>query len=135
MKLKFLTQKLDIYVCDRSKVVPRLVIRPARVEDHDDLVPIFNKKSELNPGNPTTPFFLSEYFLKRTTELHSQYYLATLISQSTEAKSGSRVLVATVKDRAVGLMGLTTAFDVQPLRKAFFLEPFNFLKSSDSIYL
>lgn len=103
-------QNVDIFMCHRSDVVPQLIIRLAKVEDHDDLVPIFNKKSELNP------------------ELHSQYFLASLISSVSPTTS---VLVAEVDKRAVGIMSLTSNVDVYPLRKAFALEPFNFLQSSE----
>eukprot|EP00026_Physarum_polycephalum_P001117 Phypoly_transcript_01118.p1 GENE.Phypoly_transcript_01118~~Phypoly_transcript_01118.p1 ORF type:complete len:1198 (+),score=147.66 Phypoly_transcript_01118:30-3623(+) len=105
-------QNVDIFLCGRTKIVPPLLVRLARVEDHDDLVPIFNKKSELNP------------------ELHNQYFLASLMSQQTPNTS---VLVAEVNKRAVGIMSLTTAIEVHQLRQAFSLEPFNFLKSSENL--
>lgn len=117
----------------RTKIVPPLSVRLARVEDHDDLVPIFNKKSELNPGSITSFPLLS--ILKKylqIIELHSQYFLASLMSQQTTSTS---VLVAEVNNRAVGIMSLTTAIEVHQLRQAFFLEPFNYLKSSDSMHL
>lgn len=52
------------------------------------------------------------------------------MSQQTPSTS---VLVAEVNKQAVGIMSLTTAIEVHQLRQAFFLEPFNFLKPSESM--
>lgn len=50
-----------ILSCSRAEHVPKLVVRTARVEDHDDLVPIFNEQSDLD------------------TRLHDSFFLARVI--------------------------------------------------------
>jgi len=39
--------KTTVYRCQRAAFIPNLTIRAARVEDHDDLVPVFNTQSEV----------------------------------------------------------------------------------------
>lgn len=36
---------LSVFVCPRGLYLPNLLIRVARVEDHDDLVPVFNSQA------------------------------------------------------------------------------------------
>ena len=75
--------------------------------------------------------FRTYIFLCNNKELHTNYFLASLMSQ---ASSDAAVLVAEVDRRAVGIMSLTTRVDVKSLRKSFFLDPFNYLQGMVMIY-
>ena len=66
------------YACPRA-VLARPVIREARVEDHDDLVPVFNAQSEV------------------LTERYGEFFIAELIEAQDEA---NRALVAEVDGHA-----------------------------------
>ena len=60
------------------------------------------------------------------TEAYGEYFLAELIAAQNEE---NRALVAQVRDKAVGLMGLTKEVDVKLLHKCFELDAFdNLLK-------
>lgn len=72
-QMTYPSHKLEF--CHRSEFVPRLKVRRARVEDHDDLVPIFNKQSQLLP------------------EIHDKFFLAQLIESQDE---DNRTLVVEV---------------------------------------
>ena len=48
-----------IFVCKRHEHVPVLHIRDAQVQDHDDLVPIFNRQSDML-NNTYGDYFLAE---------------------------------------------------------------------------
>ena len=48
-----------VFVCKRHEHVPVLHIRNARVQDHDDLVPIFNRQSDML-NNTYGDYFLAE---------------------------------------------------------------------------
>ena len=56
------SQGLDnhvLFVCGRDKYVPMLHVRQARVQDHDDLTPIFDRQSDML-SNTYGDFFLAE---------------------------------------------------------------------------
>jgi hypothetical protein len=60
------------------------------------------------------------------TEAYGEYFLAELIAQQNE---NNKALVAQVKDKAVGLMGLTNEVDTTILHQCFELDHFdNLLK-------
>jgi len=62
------------------------------------------------------------------TEAYGEYFIAELIAaQNAENKA----LVAQVKDKAVGLMGLTKEVDVKLLHKCFELDSFDNLLKPD----
>jgi hypothetical protein len=69
-------------------------VRPAKQEDHDDLADVFNSQSET------------------VTEAYGEYFIAELIASQNDK---NKALVAQVKDKAVGLMGLTQEVDVKLL--------------------
>jgi hypothetical protein len=75
-------------------VLPFVEIRQAKQEDHDDLAAIFNSQSET------------------ITETYGEYFIAELIAAQNDL---NKALVAQVKDKAVGLMGLTSEVDVKLL--------------------
>lgn len=98
----------SVLMCRRADVITPLFIRMAKVEDHDNLVEIFDAQSEV------------------VREVYGEYFIAELIeSQNDENKA----LVAEVDGRAVGLMCLTSDVDVNVLAQCFELDPYdNLLK-------
>lgn len=79
-----------IYFSSRVLILPFIEVRRAQQEDHDDLADVFNNQSET------------------VTEAYGEYYLAELIAAQ---NTNNKALVAQVKDKAVGLMGLTNEVD------------------------
>jgi hypothetical protein len=74
----------------------------AKQEDHDDLAAVFNSQSET------------------ITEIYGDYFLAELIAAQDDT---NKALVAQVKDKAIGLLGLTSDLDVKLLHECFELDP------------
>jgi hypothetical protein len=93
-----------IYFSSRVLVLPYVEIRDARQEDHDDLADVFNSQSET------------------VTEAYGEYFIAELIAAQ---GANNKALVAQVKDKAVGLMGLTSEVDVKLLHQCFELDSFD----------
>lgn len=91
-------------------MLPFIEIRNAQQEDHDDLADVFNSQSET------------------VTEAYGEYFIAELIASQND---NNRAIVAQVKDKAVGLMGLTKDVDIKLLHKCFELDPFDNLLKSD----
>ena len=89
-------------------MLPFIEVRSAKQEDHDDLADVFNNQSET------------------VTEAYGEYFLAELIAAQNE---DNKALVAQVKDKAVGLMGLTNETDTSLLHQCFELDQYdNLLK-------
>jgi len=82
-------------------MLPFIEVRRAQQEDHDDLADVFNNQSET------------------VTEAYGEYFLAELIAAQSES---NKALVAQVKDKAVGLMGLTDEVDTKLLHQCFELD-------------
>lgn len=94
----------QVYGCPRSFFIPPLKIRRAVIEDHDDLVPVFNEQSEV------------------LTDIYGEFFLADLIETK---EPNSQSLVAEINGRAVGLMTITDDIDVALLRHTFDLTPYD----------
>ncbi|KAL2917552.1 hypothetical protein HK105_202835 [Polyrhizophydium stewartii] len=95
----------SLQVCHRKDTVPSFRVRKARVEDCDDLVPIFRRQNLLK------------------TE-HADYFLASLV----EAKSESTcTLVAEADGEVVGFMSVSRDFDHAKLHEGYHLEMFDYL--------
>jgi len=62
------------------------------------------------------------------TEAYGEYFIAELIASQNDS---NKALVAQVKDKAVGLMGLTKEVDLKLLHKCFDLDSFDNLLKSD----
>ncbi|GAB5364332.1 hypothetical protein AAMO2058_000960500 [Amorphochlora amoebiformis] len=95
-----------IFLVDATQYRPQLTIRIARVEDHDDLVPIFDRQTQV------------------LTKDHGEYYLTKIINAQNVS---NKVLVGEVSGNPVGLMGLTSDIDVKILSDCFDLKAFNHL--------
>ena len=91
-------------------MLPFIEIRRAKQEDHDDLADVFNSQSET------------------ITEAYGEYFIAELIAAQNDS---NKALVAQVKDKAVGLMGLTKEVDLKLLHKCFDLDAFDNLLKAD----
>ena len=102
--------EVAVFACPRRLYLPDLLVRDARVEDHDDLVPVFNAQSEV------------------LTERYGEFFIAELIEAQDEA---NRALVAEVDGHAVGLMSTSSDIDVGILRDCFDLEPYDGLMKQD----
>jgi len=97
-----------ILCCTRAQIIRPLYIRMARVEDHDNLVAVFNSQSEV------------------VTDIYGEYFIAELIEAQNEE---NKALVAEVDGRAVGMMCLTSNVDINVLAQCFHLDPYdNLLK-------
>jgi len=97
-----------VVICRRLDIITPLFIRMARVEDHDNLVAVFNAQSEV------------------ITDIYGEYFIAELIEAQNDE---NKALVAEVDGRAVGLMCLTSDVDINVLSQCFQLDPYdNLLK-------
>jgi Cilia- and flagella-associated protein 61, N-terminal domain len=90
----------EVAVCSRASVLVLPTIRPAKLEDYDDLVPVMNSRSGINPS------------------FHDTYFVAQLIERNDE---NNRTFVADVNGTAIGLMHVTTTVDVKELSATFML--------------
>jgi hypothetical protein len=100
-----------LHGCMRSTFVPEISVRRARVEDHDDLVPVFNRQSAA------------------LTEIYGDFFLAELIESQNES---NQVVVAECNAKAVGLMSLTADLDIRILQKCFELYAYDNLLRVES---
>lgn len=96
-----------VFTCNRHEHVPVVHVRQARVEDHDDLTPIFNRQSDM---------------LKMT---YGDYFLAELIEAQDE---NMHCLVAEVGGTAYGFMSISKDVNYDLLNNCFELGPFHGLK-------
>nr|XP_044604766.1 cilia- and flagella-associated protein 61 isoform X3 [Equus asinus] len=93
-----------VHVCHRHNHYPQLHIRRARVEDHDDLMPIFLHHDTI---------------LKET---YGEYFLAELIEAQDEE---NHAVVCEVEGVAVGFMSVCSRVNMQLLHECFDLGPFH----------
>ncbi|XP_032715180.1 cilia- and flagella-associated protein 61 isoform X2 [Lontra canadensis] len=97
-------EDFTVHICHRQKHYPQLHIRRARVEDHDDLMPIFLRHDML---------------LKET---YGEYFLAELIEAQDEE---NHAIVCEVEGVAVGFMSVCSRVNMQLLHECFDLGPFH----------
>ncbi|GAB1605044.1 cilia- and flagella-associated protein 61-like isoform X1 [Argonauta hians] len=101
-----------IYIAHRHMFEPLLYIRNARVEDSDEVTPLFNS-------------------LNGTLQsVYGDYYISELIESKGESM---QCIVAEVNDYAVGLMGLNTDIDLNFLNKSYSLDIFERLHHRTSL--
>ncbi|XP_075562847.1 cilia- and flagella-associated protein 61 [Pelecanus crispus] len=93
-----------LFVCPRHWYLPQLYVRKARLEDYDDLLPIWTRQSET---------------LKET---YSEYFLADLIECQDEE---NQAVVCEDGDTAVGFMSLCSQVNVSLFQECFDLGPFH----------
>ncbi|XP_054677587.1 cilia- and flagella-associated protein 61 isoform X1 [Grus americana] len=93
-----------LLVCPRHRYHPQLYVRKARLEDYDDLMPIWTRLSET---------------LKET---YSECFLADLIECQDEE---NQAVVCEDGDTAVGFMSLCSQVNVSLFQECFDLRPFH----------
>uniref|UniRef100_A0A8C3SFM6 Cilia and flagella associated protein 61 n=1 Tax=Chelydra serpentina TaxID=8475 RepID=A0A8C3SFM6_CHESE len=93
-----------LFVCHRHHHCPQLYIRKARVEDHDDLMPIFTHQNEI------------------LRETYGEYFLAELIEAQDEK---NHAVVCEDDGIAVGFMSVCSEVNIQLLHDCFDLGPFH----------
>ncbi|XP_040602369.1 cilia- and flagella-associated protein 61 isoform X2 [Mesocricetus auratus] len=93
-----------VYICHRHDHYPQLHIRKARVEDHDDLMPIFL------------------HYDNTLREIYGEYFLAELIEAQDEENHS---VVCEVEGKAVGFMSVCSSVNLNLLHECFDLGPFH----------
>ncbi|XP_077606300.1 cilia- and flagella-associated protein 61 [Crocuta crocuta] len=93
-----------VHICHRDSHYPQLHIRNARVEDHDDLMPIFLRYDTI------------------LRETYGEYFLAELIEAQDEE---NHAVVCEVEGVAVGFMSACSRVNMQLLHECFDLGPFH----------
>ena len=102
----------EVFFSSRVNIVPFIEVRAAQQEDHDDLADVFNSQSET------------------VTEAYGEYFIAELVANQ---DANNKALVAQVRDKAVGLMGLTREVDLKLLNKCFEIETYDCLLKPEYI--
>ncbi|MGH0137710.1 UNVERIFIED_CONTAM: hypothetical protein FKN15_036573 [Acipenser sinensis] len=92
------------FVCHRHHHCPVLHIRSARVQDHDDLTPLFTQQSD------------------KLAVTYGDYFLAELIEAQDEE---NHAVVCEVEGTAVGFMSLCSDINIKLLNECFELGPFH----------
>nr|XP_056718256.1 cilia- and flagella-associated protein 61 [Euleptes europaea] len=94
----------SLFMCERHHYCAQLYIRQARVEDHDDLTPLFTSQNDT------------------LRETYGEYFLAELI----EAQDDENVAVVCEDEgKAVGFMSVCSEVNIQLLHECFNLGPFH----------
>ncbi|XP_028612807.1 cilia- and flagella-associated protein 61 [Grammomys surdaster] len=93
-----------VHICHRHNHYPQLHIRKARVEDHDDLMPIFM------------------HYDNTLKEIYGEYFLAELIEAQDE---DHHAVVCEVEGKAVGFMSVCSSVNLPLLHECFDLGPFH----------
>ncbi|XP_072799813.1 cilia- and flagella-associated protein 61 isoform X2 [Vicugna pacos] len=97
-------EDFTVHVCHRHSHRPQLHIREARVEDHDDLMPIFLRHDTV------------------LRETYGEYFLGELIEAGDEE---NHAVVCEVEGAAVGFMSVCSRVNMQLLHECFDLGPFH----------
>ncbi|XP_031227985.1 cilia- and flagella-associated protein 61 isoform X2 [Mastomys coucha] len=93
-----------VHICHRHNHYPQLHIRKARVEDHDDLMPIFM------------------HYDNTLKEIYGEYFLAELIEAQDE---DHHAVVCEVEGKAVGFMSVCSSVNLPLLHECFDLGAFH----------
>lgn len=105
----------SVFIFPRETLIPNLLIRPARIQDHDDLVPIFESQSEV------------------LRSIYGDFFLADVIYG---VDDNNKVLVGlNPKKVAVGIMAISTEIDLKVLQESFQLEPYDNLVKELDVYI
>lgn len=98
----------ELLLLPREPILPTLHVRPSRVEDHDDLVPVFEAQSDV------------------VRSAFGEYFIAETIERQGDTR---RVLVGESPDgRAIGLVALSTDVRADLLNACFHTEQYNGLR-------
>nr|CAD7597051.1 unnamed protein product [Timema genevievae] len=99
-----------ILLCVRQRYLKKMKIRHAREEDHDDLMPLFDRSA------------------CRLREHYGQFFISELISTADEKR---HIMVAEVRNRVVGMLSLSSNVNYTLLNHHFELVPFYGLRQPD----
>ena len=94
---------MTVLYCPRSAIFPKLLVRDARMEDNDDLIPV------LRDSNPLA------------LEGQGDYFLADLIQAQDE---NNRFFVGVHKNVPTGMLATSLDVNVNLIRKVFNTDPF-----------
>ena len=94
---------VTVLYCPRSAIFPKLLVRDARIEDNDDLLPVLRDSN---------PFAL---------EGQDDYFLADLIQSQDE---NNRFFVGVHKNVPAGMLATSLDVNVNLIRKVFNTDPF-----------
>ncbi|XP_049630284.1 cilia- and flagella-associated protein 61 [Suncus etruscus] len=97
-------EDFSVHICYRQNHYPQLHIRKAKVEDHDDLMPILMRHDTV------------------LRDTYGEYFLAELIEAQDEENQAA---VCEVEGRAVGFMNVCSEVNMQLLHECFDLGPFH----------
>ena len=111
-------QPLSCFLVARDVCVPRLSVRRAVLEDHDDLLPLFERETALSAAT-LGPFFLASLVEPGALTGSAERSAAPPSLLSALQSPSSVALVAECDGRAVGLLCLTPNVDVERLNAAF----------------
>ena len=116
-----------MYACARSALCPQLSVRAAKVEDFDDLVPIFSRQSDVLRQR------LASHHLA-TASSHpcsfGPFFLNDVIAGQ---NASNRALVADVQGTARGFISVSTDINTAVLRQCFELDVFDGLQSARQV--
>ena len=106
-----------LYVASREAVMPKLKVRRAREEDHDDIIPVLEASGQVKIVGG-----------EEGEESEGSFFLARLIAAQNEE---DRVLVAESHAGVAGILALSSQLSVPDLNDAFDLEVYdNLLKDA-----
>ncbi|GCB67918.1 hypothetical protein scyTo_0005224 [Scyliorhinus torazame] len=100
------------FICYRKDYVPVLHIRQARIEDHDDVTPIFNEQTDT------------------LRHIYGEYFLAELIEAQDET---THAAVSEVNNAAVGFISVCSEVNVDLLNECYDLRPFHGLRKGPDV--
>ena len=103
-----------LYICERQQLVPLLTIRPARVSDHDDMLPVFRSEAQRLPDLARMP---------ASARPEVDFALTRLVEDPTY-----KVVVGYDQDQLIGILALEENPEVEELKEAFDLEVFGNLE-------
>ncbi|CAM9698310.1 unnamed protein product, partial [Laminaria digitata] len=107
-----------LLLCDRMAFLPTLAVRPACVEDHDDLMPVFAAQSDLLSAT------YGEFFLADMIELQDSNNKA---SHWLPYGYGLQALAALVQGHACGLLATSSDLELGLLQDCFQLDDYDYL--------
>ena len=110
------TMKFALYAASRESVLPRLRVRLARVDDHDDLLPLVASAAgdPYAAGGPLSRFPGGEALTSdHAGGLGDEYALATLISRALDDPGKKCVLVAEAEEGKTGKMSFVGVMAVE----------------------
>jgi hypothetical protein len=92
------SQDTSVLMCKRNFYSPELIVREAKMEDHDDLEPILKNQ------------------IKNLERVYGEYSVANLVKNKTKE---NRTLVSEIDGTATGILAVTSNVDMSDLKEQF----------------